>query len=126
MQLANNDRIGEAGSCLTNGPPLRVSFGADLFWNTGLKKDMNMKMTLRSPRAGVVVERFGDKRKYLYKIVENNPLCLIKPCTTLLPLAEISADAKIIGPDGQPVPATGEYYITAETMDPYHIVTDWF
>ena len=78
-----------------------------------------MKMTLRSPRAGVVVERFGDKRKYLYKIVENNPLCLIKPCTTLLPLAEISADAKIIGPDGQ-------YYITAETMDPYHIVTDWF
>jgi hypothetical protein len=51
----------------------------DLFWNTGLKKDMNMKMTLRSPRAGVVVERFGDKRKYLYKIVENNPLCLIKP-----------------------------------------------
>lgn len=72
----------------------------DLFWNTGLKKDMNMKMTLRSPRAGVVVERFGDKRKYLYKIVENNPLCLIKPCTTLLPLAEISADAKIIGPDG--------------------------
>lgn len=98
----------------------------DLFWNTGLKKDMNMKMTLRSPRAGVVVERFGDKRKYLYKIVENNPLCLIKPCATLLPLAEISADAKIIGPDGQPVPATGEYYITAETMDPYHIVTDWF
>lgn len=87
---------------------------------------LNMKMTLRSPRAGVVVERFGDKRKYLYKIVENNPLCLIKPCTTLLPLAEISADAKIIGPDGQPVPATGEYYITAETMDPYHIVTDWF
>ena len=87
---------------------------------------MNMKMTLRSPRVGVVVERFGDKRKYLYKIVENNPLCLIKPCTTLLPLAEISADAKIIGPDGQPVPATGEYYITAETMDPYHIVTDWF
>ena len=87
----------------------------DLFWNTGLKKDMNMKMTLRSPRAGVVVERFGDKRKYLYKIVE-----------TLLPLAEISADAKSIGPDGQPVPATGEYYITAETMDPYHIVTDWF
>ena len=64
-----------------------------------------MKMTLRSPRAGVVVERFGDKRKYLYKIVENNPLCLIKPCTTLLALAEISADAKIIGPDGQPVPA---------------------
>ena len=111
MQLANNDRIGEAGSCLTNGPPLRVSFGA---------------MTLRSPRAGVVVERFGDKRKYLYKIVENNPLCLIKPCTTLLPLAEISPNAKIIGPDGQPVPATGEYYITAETMDPYHIVTDWF
>ena len=46
----------------------------DLFWNTGLKKDMNMKMTLRSPRAGVVVERFGDKRKYLYKIVENNPV----------------------------------------------------
>ena len=81
----------------------------DLFWNTGLKKDMNMKMTLRSPRAGVVVERFGDKRKYLYKIVENNPLCLIKPCTTLLPLAEISADAKIIGPDGQPVPATVPY-----------------
>lgn len=73
-----------------------------------------------------MVERFGDKRKYLYKIVENNPLCLIKPCTTLLPLAEISADAKSIGPDGQPVPATGEYYITAETMDPYHIVTDWF
>ena len=44
----------------------------------------------------------------------------------LLPLTEISANAKIIGPDGQPVPATGEYYITAETMDPYHIVTDWF
>ena len=86
----------------------------DLFWNTGLKKDMKMKVTLRSPR------------KYLYRIVEINPLCLIKPCTTLLPLAEISADAKIIGPDGQPVPATGEYYITAETMDPYHIVTDWF
>lgn len=98
----------------------------DPFCNTGLKKDVNMKMTLRSPRAGVVVERFGDKRKYLYKIVENNPLCLIKPCTTLLSLAEISADAKIIGPDGQPVPAIGEYYITAETMDPYHIVTDWF
>ena len=78
-----------------------------------------MKMTLRSPRAGVVVERFGDKRKYLYKIVENNPLCLIKPCTTLLPLAEISADAKIIGPDGQPVPATGEYHCRNHGSVPY-------
>ena len=87
--------------------------------NTGLKKDMNMKMTLKSPRAGVVAERFGDKRKYLYKIVENNPLCLIKPCTTLLSLAEISPNAKIIGPDGQPVPATGEYYITAETTESF-------
>ena len=78
------------------------------------------------PTTACIIRSMIFSGKYLYKIVENNPLCLIKPCTTLLPLAEISADAKIIGPDGQPVPATGEYYITAETMDPYHIVTDWF
>ena len=41
----------------------------DLFWNTGLKKDMNMKMTLRSPRAGVVVERFGTKESIYTKLL---------------------------------------------------------
>lgn len=97
----------------------------DLFWNTGLKKDMNMKMTLRSPRAGVVVERFGDKRKYLYKIVENNPLCLTNPHNLTSP-AEISAEQRSSARTGSLSLQPGEYYITAETMDPYHIVTDWF
>lgn len=41
----------------------------DPILNTGLKKDIKLKMTLRSPKAGVVVERFGDKRKYLYRII---------------------------------------------------------
>lgn len=85
-----------------------------------------MKLTLTTPRAGVLVERFGDKRKHLYRIAKDEPLCLIKPLTTLLPLTEVCANAQIIDNDGQPIPAIGKFYITAETIDPYHIVTDWF
>lgn len=33
---------------------------------------------------------------------------------------------KVIGPDGEPIEPTGEFLISTETFDPFHLVTDYF
>jgi hypothetical protein len=47
---------------------------------------------------------------------------MLKPDALLLPLP---ADVAVVAPDGEAVPASGRFYITAESIDPYHLLIDW-
>ena len=84
-------------------------------------------MILQNARFGVKVERFGDKRKHMYKIMREDALCLVKCGTRIIPLNYIDSKIEIFSPDEtQQVNAEGCFYITAETIDPYHIIVDIF
>lgn len=48
------------------------------------------------------------------------PLVIVKPNTLLIELD----NTPILTPDKQPVKPTGKFYVTAETIEPYHIVLD--
>lgn len=67
---------------------------------------------------GVCVKRQG--RKYVITDETGYPITGVKPDTLLI---EISPD-QIASQDGQPIAPSGIFYLTAETIDPYHIVLD--
>lgn len=33
---------------------------------------------------------------------------------------------EVVGPDGEKIEPVGRFVMTVETIDPYHMVTDWF
>lgn len=83
-------------------------------------------MTLGTSRIGVRIERFGDKRKHMYKLTEDS-LCMVKAGTSIIPLYQVATNAVLYDQDGkEQINAEGTFYITAETFDPYHIVLDIF
>lgn len=51
---------------------------------------------------------------------QKKPLVIVKPNTLLIELD----NTPILTPDKQPVKPTGKFYVTAETIEPYHIVLD--
>lgn len=81
-------------------------------------------MRLEDSRVAVKVERTGDMRKRIYKILPE--IFLVKPGALMIPLKEISENAKIINEKGEELHASGTFYLSAETIDPYHILIDWF
>ncbi len=42
------------------------------------------------------------------------------------PLRRLPDDFKVFNEDGEDVPALGEFYVTVETFDPHHLITDVF
>ena len=48
------------------------------------------------------------------------PVIIVKPNTLLIELD----NTPILTPDKQQVKPTGKFYVTAETIEPYHIVLD--
>ena len=81
---------------------------------------MERQLILEKPRVCVKVEK---EKRNLYQVVLSGQenIFLLKAGTALIPFK-----GEIVDAIGNPIPATGTYYRTAETIDPYHLVTDWF
>lgn len=83
-------------------------------------------MFLNKERVGVKVERFGSKREHKYKITEDS-IVTVKNGTPVMPVNFLSDDFKVYDKEGKEViEPTGLFFITAETIDSYHIILDIF
>ena len=83
-------------------------------------------MFLNKERVGVKVERFGSKREHKYKITEDS-IVMVKSGTLVMPVDFLSDDFKVYDKEEKEViEPTGRFFITAETIDPYHIILDIF
>lgn len=83
-------------------------------------------MRLSKDYAGVEVERFGDGRKTLYKLRENS-ICMVKKGTNIELLSDVKGNAKIYNnEEDEIINPTGNFYITTDTIEPYHIILDIF
>lgn len=70
-------------------------------------------------RCGVKVERI-NKRKHTYKVTD---VCVIGEDTLMTDLPD---NFQIVDAEGDEISPTGRFIMTAETMDPYHLVVDMF
>jgi hypothetical protein len=74
---------------------------------------------LPKPYAAVQVKR--DNKNL---IVIPNTVQLAKIDSRFAPVH--GTGIEVIDQSGQSIPATGSFYISTETFDPYHLVIDWF
>jgi hypothetical protein len=77
---------------------------------------------LHYDRAAVVAELVSQRpRKYVVR--REKGVVMIKAGTSMIPLKE---NEKIISGDGEILAPTGQYFRTGETIDPFHLITDYF
>lgn len=74
-------------------------------------------MILQSSRIGVVVKKQGNK------IIVGTNITLVKPGTSF---SELKDNMKVTNENGDIVDRCGDLYLSDETIDPYHILIDWF
>ena len=71
-------------------------------------------------RAAVQVKRVGRTNRF--RVVEGS-LCMINQGEVVSNLPD---DWKIVDDNGEEIKPTGRFIISAETIDPYHLVVDMF
>lgn len=82
-------------------------------------------MFLKKVRVGTVIERFGSKTKHKYKLTEN-AIQIVPQNTEIIPVHYID-NFKVYDNTGkEEIFPIGNFYITKETIDPYHILIDMF
>lgn len=69
---------------------------------------------------GVQAKRNKRKTKFFLDDEAEAPIVMVKEGTFLVPLDE----ELVLAPDGEPIPPSGRFFATAETIDPYHLVLD--
>lgn len=74
------------------------------------------KRAVGKPYAAVQVEVYGKKL-----IVHDGSLCLVKGDTLV---TELPSEFKVYGIDGEEIPPANKFYITVETINPYHLILD--
>jgi hypothetical protein len=84
-----------------------------------LKKAASKSHTIGRPRAAVKV-MFDAKKKALV-LVEGEGIMVLKWDALI---AEIPSDVPILDAKGKRIPASGAFFVTTETFDPYHAVVD--
>lgn len=57
-------------------------------------------MILKKSRVGVRVERFGDKRKHMYKLTEDL-FCTVKAGTPIIPLYQVATNVFLYDQEGK-------------------------
>lgn len=83
-------------------------------------------MYLKSNRAGVVVERIGNKRQHKYKLTEKS-ITMVSAGTLVIPVHFLSDNFQLYNQNcDELIQPEGNFWITAETIDPYHVVIDMF
>lgn len=81
---------------------------------------MGHSYPLREKRAAVKVERI-DGRSHKFRVVPGS-MFMLKPGTMVMECPE----AHLFNGQGDEITPSGRFLRTAETIDPYHIVTDMF
>lgn len=76
---------------------------------------------LDHPRVGVKVKRSGREN---YVIVPGEDSVMLVRAGTLI--KELESDERILSEDGEPVNATGRFFLSCETIDPFHVAFDIF
>ena len=83
-------------------------------------------MYLKSNRAGVVVERIGSERQHKYKLTEKS-ITMVSAGTLVIPVHFLSDNFQLYNQNcNELIQPEGNFWITAETIDPYHVVIDMF
>ena len=83
-------------------------------------------MYLKSNRAGVVVERIGSKSQHKYKLTEKS-ITMVSAGTLVIPVHFLSDNFQLYNQNcNELIQPEGNFWITAETIDPYHVVIDMF
>jgi hypothetical protein len=83
-------------------------------------------MYLKSNRAGVIVERIGSKRQHKYKLTEKS-ITMVSAGTLVIPVHFLSNNFQLYNQNcDELIQPEGNFWITAETIDPYHVVIDMF
>lgn len=78
-----------------------------------------LEMELPHPYAAVIVVR--DKKNL---VIQDCSLMFVKRGATFAPLTDTGL--QVISEDGEPIQPTGTFYISLETIDPHHLIIDWF
>lgn len=73
---------------------------------------------LDSPRICVTAKRVGNRL-----VIVPDSIGILRADT---PLFWLDEKFEVVSEDGQPVKPTGRFAVTAQTIDPYHVVTDIF
>lgn len=84
-----------------------------------LKKAALRSHAIGKPRAAVRV-KFDSKKKALV-IVEGEGFMVLKDDSLI---SEIPSNIPILDSKGKPILASGKFFVTTETFDPYHAVVD--
>lgn len=83
-------------------------------------------MYLKSNRAGVIVERIGSKRQHKYKLAEKS-ITMVSAGTLVMPVHFLSDNFQLYNQNcDELIQPEGNFWITAETIDPYHVIIDMF
>ena len=83
-------------------------------------------MYLKSNRAGVSVELIGSKRQHKYKLTEKS-ITMVSAGTLVIPVHFLSDNFQLYNQNcDELIQPEGNFWITAETIDPYHVVIDMF
>lgn len=82
-------------------------------------KHLLYDIELPHPYAAVIA--VWDKKNL---VVQDRSLMLVKTGAKFAPL--IDTGLQVISEDGEPIQPTGTFYISPETLDPHHLIIDWF
>lgn len=74
---------------------------------------------LDQERVAVKVRKVGPKR---YEVVPDS-LCVIQASSKMFHVPE---EWEIVTADGDRISPTGRFLMSVETIDPYHLITDFF
>lgn len=77
--------------------------------------------TLESPRVAVKVRRKGNA--FIVDPEIEEPVIVVRAGTKMIPLEK---NERVVDPDGNEVSATGRFYRSVETIDPFHLIFDMF
>lgn len=72
--------------------------------------------------AAVAVERCGDSRRHIYRVIPDS-VCMVGARTRVFDVPE---NYEIVGTDGKKIKPTGRFLLSADTIEPYHLLIDKF
>ena len=90
------------------------------FLSSHIQRSFLRPTPFEKPRAAV---RVRWKERVLVLEPHAEPIVILKADALLFPLPE---ETQIVAPDGEIIRPKGRFWVTTETIDPIHLVTDIF
>ena len=86
-------------------------------------KPKRITQHLSSPKAAVRCTHAYRSKRYVLLTGQPDSIVVLKAGC---PIVALNDDEMVVSKDGEPVNPTGRFYITADTIDPYHYLFDIF